>query len=166
MKFERNHPRKVRCLLLLGVLVWSLFIWSNSCRPAAASANQSLQVLACLQPVFEALHIPAELGHVLVRKAAHMTEFLVLGLLWMSALLRRPDRRVGGSMFTAASFCLMTALVDESIQLIAPGRGSLVTDIWIDFGGGCIGILLMSVVHQRFASRCGSSAAETGSEGP
>lgn len=82
-----------------------------------------------------------------------MTEFLVLGVLWTAALIRRPDKGTGSSMFTAGSFCLMTALVDESIQLISPGRGSLVTDIWIDLGGGCIGILLMSMVYRHFSTK-------------
>ena len=152
MKAERTQRRKVRYLLFLGVLVWSLFIWSNSCRPAAESANQSLQVLTCFEAIFQALHIPADLGHVLIRKAAHMTEFFVLGILWTAALVWGLGKRIGSSMFTGASLCLMTALVDESIQLISPGRGSLVTDVWIDFGGSCIGVLLVSMICVLYRS--------------
>lgn len=162
MKTERNFPQKVRCLLFLGVLLWSLFIWSNSCRPAAESASQSLQVLSCFQPVFEVLHIPTEFGHLLIRKAAHMSEFLVLGILWTAALLWRADRRIGSGMFTAGSFCLMTALVDESIQLVSPGRGSLVTDIWIDFAGACIGVLLMGMVYRLLSRVRKRNAMEEG----
>lgn len=152
MKAERKHRRKARYLLFLGVLIWSLFIWSNSCRPAAESANQSLQVLSCFQPIFQALHIPAEFGHILIRKAAHMTEFLVLGVLWTAVLLWGLDKRIGSSIFAGASLCLMTALVDESIQLVSPGRGSLITDVWIDFGGSCIGILLVSMIYILYRS--------------
>ena len=152
MKAERKHRRKVRYLLFLGVLIWSLFIWSNSCRPAAESASQSLQVLSCFEPIFQALHIPTEFGHILIRKAAHMTEFLVLGVLWTAVLLWGLDKRIGSSIFAGASLCLMTALVDESIQLVSPGRGSLITDVWIDFGGSCIGILLVSMIYILYRS--------------
>ena len=152
MKAEQKHCRKVRYILFIGVLVWSLFIWSNSCRPATESANQSLQVLSCFQPIFQALHIPTELGHILIRKAAHMTEFLVLGVLWTASLLWGLDKRIGSSMFAGASLCLMTALVDVSIQLVSPGRGSLITDVWIDFGGSCIGILLVSMIYILYRS--------------
>lgn len=134
-------------VLLLFVALWSIFIWSNSCRPAAASAGQSLQVLAWCRPVLQALHIPEEMGHILIRKAAHMTEFMILGCLWTGTFLARCPRRIGRSMFTAGSFCLVTALTDETIQLFSPGRGSLVTDIWIDFGGSCVGILLVSMIY-------------------
>lgn len=155
VRAERKHRRKARYLLFLGVLIWSLFIWSNSCRPAAESASHSLQVLSCFEPIFQALHIPTDLGHTLIRKAAHMTEFLVLGVLWTAVLLWGLDKRIGSSIFTGASLCLMTALVDESIQLVSPGRGSLVADVWIDFVGSCIGILLVSMIHilYRFVHR-------------
>ena len=81
-----------------------------------------------------------------------MTEFLVLGVLWTASLLWGLDKRIGSSMFAGASLCLMTALVDESIQLVSPGRGSLITDVWIDFGGSCIGILLVSMIYILYRS--------------
>lgn len=163
MEAERKPYRcKPRCILFFGVLIWSIFIWSNSCRPAVESANQSLQVLSCFQPVFQVLHISTDFGHVLIRKAAHMTEFLALGVLWTAALLCKSDKSIVSSMFSAASLCLMTALVDESIQLISPGRGSLVTDIWIDFGGGCIGILAASMAYRQFRHICRNNGAEAG----
>ena len=153
MEAERKPYRcKPRCILFFGVLIWSIFIWSNSCRPAVESANQSLQVLSCFQPVFQVLHISTDFGHVLIRKAAHMTEFLVLGVLWTASLLWGLNKPIGSSIFAGASLCLMTALVDESIQLFSPGRGSLITDVWIDFGGSCIGILLVSMIYILYRS--------------
>ena len=150
---KRNRRSKTKMILLLGVFIWSLFIWSNSCRKAVQSAGQSLQVLACFQPLFQALHIPDDIGHVLIRKMAHMSEFFVLGCLWTAALLWGELRHMGSNLLHAGGFCLITALVDETIQLVTPGRGSLVSDVWIDFAGSCIGILLASVVYKAYRHR-------------
>lgn len=52
---------------------------------------------------------------------------------------------------------MLTALTDETIQLFYDGRGSLVTDVWIDFSGvvmGMIcGLLFLGLWHLLFGRR-------------
>ena len=71
-----------------------------------------------------------------VRKAAHMTEFLLLAV-WAGML----DFR-GKFLPQRLLFGLMTALVDETIQLYT-GRTSLVTDVWIDYIGFAVGTVVV-----------------------
>lgn len=146
-----NHTRKKSLIwnaTCLAVLLWTLFIWGNSLLPAAQSSNFSHSVLSLVEPLLRLLHIPAVPAHTVLRKLGHMTEFALLGLLW-SALLHQvalPGRysRVLG----AGGLCLLTALMDETIQLFSPGRGSQVSDVWIDLGGACIGIAAACLIRR------------------
>ena len=138
-RFRKHH------LLWVGVAVCTLFIWSNSLAPASQSAGQSLQVLSYLAPALDLLGIGHDTGHALIRKLAHMSEFGLLGVLWASALLRSSGNQVPRRLLDAAGLCLVTGLIDETIQLFSPGRGSLVSDVWIDFLGSCLGIAVAFV---------------------
>ena len=41
---------------------------------------------------------------------------------------------------------LLSACVDETIQIFAAGRVSCLTDVWIDTAGVCTGLLLMQLL--------------------
>ena len=144
----------------LGAAVCTLFIWSNSLAPAAQSAAQSLWVLERFDALLEWVGLPGDFGHGLLRKLAHMWEFALLGALWEAALAT--GRMRGKSWYCvqcACGFCLLTAMADETIQAFVPGRSSQVTDVWIDFGGACLGILAVFALFRllgRRKSRAGS----------
>lgn len=40
---------------------------------------------------------------------------------------------------------LLTAVIDETIQLNVPGRAGMITDVWLDFSGVLTGAVLMLV---------------------
>lgn len=157
-----NHTRKKSFLwkaTCLVVLLWTLFIWGNSVLPAAQSSSFSHSVLSLVEPLLRLLHIPTAPAHMVLRKLGHMTEFALLGLLW-SALLHQtalPGRysRVLG----AGGLCLLTALMDETIQLFSPGRGSQVSDVWIDLGGACMGIAFACLLRHLWSSSSKSRGA-------
>lgn len=126
----------------VGVVACTLFIWHNSLVPATQSAAQSLSVLGRLDALLEWLGLPVTVGHSALRKMAHMSEFALLGVLWEAALVTGKAGRKGWyCVQSACTLCLLTAMVDETIQVFVPGRGSQVTDVWIDFGGACLGVL-------------------------
>ena len=134
-------------LAYFGVIAWTLFIWHNSLMPASQSAAQSLQVLDVLNSLLEWLGLPASIGHWLVRKLAHMLEFALLGILWELVLVTRlRGHKNWYSVQCSCGLCLLTAMMDETIQVFVPGRGSQVTDVWIDFGGACFGVLAVFVL--------------------
>ena len=136
------------CLLLLCLHL--CFIWGNSLMPAEVSASFSEQVMdTCIQPILSFLgETPSADGisdgdrmH-LLRKAAHFTEYWILGmnLCWLFQILKEK----GIHSFTMPLLLgILTAILDESIQLYSPGRSGQITDVWIDTAGLTLGIILV-----------------------
>lgn len=71
----------------------------------------------------------------LVRKAAHFTEFFVLGGLLAARSCER-RKKPWAELLCAA----LAALTDETIQCFT-GRSSSVLDVWLDLGGAGAGVL-------------------------
>lgn len=142
-----NQNGRRSWLWLLAAAVWTLVIWSNSLRPAEQSDAQSGQVLQWLLPLLRRTGLPETIWHTLVRKLAHMTEFALLGLLWTGGLIPRGRAGCLDAAIRAAGLCLLTGMTDETIQLFIPGRSGQVTDVWIDFLGAALGLLLALLVR-------------------
>lgn len=154
MEQIQHHNKRWNWLVYFGVAIWTLFIWRNSLMPASESAAQSLQVLDVLDFLLEWLGLPVSIGHWLVRKLAHMLEFALLGVLWELALVTKARGHKGWySVQCACGLCLLTAMMDETIQVFVPGRGSQVTDVWIDFAGACFGVLVVFVLTGYFGKK-------------
>ena len=124
---------RIGCYPVL-TLLWLGVIWGHSLQPAAVSSQESGAVLSGLSALLEALCLPPFLTETLVRKGAHMAEYLVLAAL-LTGSLRNRDRTGRGLCAGVLSASLFCALIDETIQLFVPGRSGQVTDIWIDFSG-------------------------------
>lgn len=133
----------LRRICLVAAMLWTIFIWGNSLQTAVESSQTSQGVLSTLMPFLTWCGLSEDVLHTLVRKAAHMTEFALLGLLW-SVALRKSEaalERVGWVLL----ICVLTALTDESIQLFVPGRSGELRDVWIDFLGGILGVILVPI---------------------
>ncbi|MCD8066998.1 MAG: VanZ family protein [Oscillospiraceae bacterium] len=143
----KRSSRKIYILAALVVL-WTGFIWWNSTRDSSQSGAESLWVLAQLQAVLGALGLDDILTNNIVRKAAHFCEFALLGAGW-SLLFGRGKRRwaLAGWTLAAAAACMATAVCDETIQLFSDGRGSRVSDVWIDVAGAVLGASAVSAVR-------------------
>lgn len=103
-----------------------------------------------LTPLLSAIPLPVESWHTLIRKLAHMTEFALLGVCWTAALARSgPGGKGGTRLLLVPLACLLIAMVDETIQIFVPGRGSLVSDVWIDALGACIGSGITLLILSR-----------------
>lgn len=134
--FKRKH------ILLLLILLTLLFIWGNSLMPASLSSRFSEALQRFLQSISPNL-VAGETGHGTLRKVAHGTEYLILGLelwLYLRLALSRP------LSFLALSG-LGTAFLDETIQLFVPGRSGQLQDVWIDLGGFACGVLLAVLLN-------------------
>lgn len=132
--------------VLLAALVGTVcFIFSNSMKTASVSSGASGRVLALLQKILRHLGHPglaARLTDHMVRKAAHFCEYALEGffLLLVTRALAGRHRRLLPYLSWPALLGVLTALTDETIQLFFDGRGSLVTDVWIDFAGVVTGM--------------------------
>lgn len=82
-----------------------------------------------------------------IRKMAHGLEFFVLAILAIFVLSK--EKINSKDLIIRTLFIvIMFAILDEYLQGYIPGRGSSVSDVLIDFWGGCFGVLTF-----KFANR-------------
>ncbi len=126
----------------LPALIWMLVIFLFSATPAVQSTQESTGVAGMIVDM-AGWFIPIDPGRKLywiaflepyLRKAAHMTEFAVLFLLWVRALNRAAADRIR-PVCIAAVICILYAASDEFHQLFVPGRSGMISDVCIDSVG-------------------------------
>lgn len=155
---------RVRPVWLAVLVLMICVIWGNSLVPGDDSGSLSLAVLGFLKGGLASLGIPSGwLTHHLVRKAAHFTEYLVLGLVAMQAFVphRTQDMPRRARLARAAlTACVLVAVpsVDEGIvqRLLSVGRSGQLTDVLIDCAGaatGCALTLAASALLRRHRRR-------------
>src|SRR4030095_12861144 len=83
------------------------------------------------------------LGPAVCRKAGHVLEYFVLGILLCRAFSRGSVDWLRAGFF-ALALLLAVALSDEFHQSFVPSRTSALTDVGYDFVGGMTALLLMS----------------------
>ena len=132
---------KKRILSILILLNLAL-IWGNSLMPGQVSGEMSGGIVAWLGnflPFFS-----TEAGHHFLRKAAHFSEFCLLGIhTGTRRALSGKDLKL-----TGAGYGLAAACIDETIQVYVPGRGSSLLDVWIDTAGFATGLLIAMLGHR------------------
>lgn len=137
----RQSKRKTIILTALTAL-WLAFIWGNSLLPGDESGAISNNVGRILALIFGPW---VQQATFLIRKLAHFSEFAILGFLvsWNGKL------RQVKSMSFPILLGLLAAMTDETIQRFVPGRGSMVTDVWIDFSGILVGSAIIFFLWKR-----------------
>ena len=134
---------KKRILSVLIVLNLAL-IWGNSMLTGLSSEAVSGGILALLGRFLPVLL--TEAGHTLLRKAAHFSEFALLGLLYCGrhrlARQETPLHLMG--------FGLAVACIDETIQIFTPGRASSLIDVWIDTSGFALGLAVILTAYKIY----------------
>ena len=138
---------KKRTLYIIAAVAATAFIFANSLKTAAvsdASSNTVIEYLECIL-TFLNIKIPPEKLVFPIRKAAHFTEFFIQGALLTGCFKGKYQGRIINILF----FGLLTACTDEFIQSFVPGRGSLVSDVFIDFAGTCTATLFMGLFKMR-----------------
>ena len=116
-----------RVALPVGIALWTAFIWSRSLQSSAASSADSNHLAGVFAGWFGWDPDAFWLTY-LVRKAAHFAEFALLGVLWSGCGRVYPWRWM-------ALWGLPTGVIDECLQLFAPGRAPMVADIVLDSVG-------------------------------
>lgn len=137
--------RKKRLLLVVLIIVNLLFIWGNSVLSQQQSHAISMSLknfLTHLLPFdFSSVNFNSE--HYL-RKAAHVFEYLVLGVLL--TLCFGKFRLKNCLMIIAAG--VIVASLDETIQIFTE-RGPAVKDVMIDICGFMIGFIAVMALKRR-----------------
>ena len=146
--FMSGTRRPMRWLLPLGaVLLCMGAVWLFSAQSGTLSSGLSRGVLGLIEtelPGFYAQLARWGRPEYLLRKLAHFSEYLLLGLLLYALLRRKFSPAVSAllAVMLAAGF----ALTDEWHQLSVPGRDGNLRDVLIDtagaFTGGVLGCVL------------------------
>lgn len=124
-------------------IVMVLIIFSNSFLSADISSTQSGFIVNIAQSVLNFFNLELDLNILshIIRKTAHLLEFLALGyLVSMGWKLK---------MIQIMMIILLVATLDESIQLFSEGRAFSVIDISIDLVGGCIGFFVVKIIRKQ-----------------
>ena len=139
---DRKIDIAVYVALILGIVLTLGFIFGNSLKGPAESMEQSNTVVEIIRPIIDphGKMSDDEISH-LVRKSGHFIEYMILG--GECALLAYYVKRrltLAGAV-CAAGGCLLSADIDEYIQSFT-GRGSMVSDVLLDFLGAVTGIAI------------------------
>lgn len=134
-----------KILLIIGIII-NIFIWTNSLLPASVSSSQSGFVADILYPPFEDI-IEVNKFYQIIRKLAHFTEFMLLGIVFSLFYLSIGKNKY---YFITLIHGLIVAIIDETIQLFIPGRAGLITDVLIDTSGVLFGLLIIIILSKIF----------------
>ena len=125
----------------IPVLVWGAVIFTLS-----TSAFSAINTVKVIDPIIRFL-IPGlsaasvDVCHMLIRKAAHFTEYGILfWLLVRGPMVRRP--------YLALMLCVVYALTDEGHQVFVPGRTASLYDVALDSSGALFSHFLTTAIAE------------------
>lgn len=106
------------------------------------SSNQSNIIVNLIVDIFNFSNISTVSN--VIRKLAHFTEYLILGIL-VANMLREYDKKA----YVSIIICILYAISDEVHQLFVPGRSCQVLDMFIDTIGSSIGVVLLNIFKKK-----------------
>ena len=136
--------------LILGIMLagWMIIIFWFSNQPATESSEIS-GTTDQIGNIAGNIEYP-------IRKAAHMTEYAILG--WLAfAFSGTFEMRQKVHYIAALGFAFCYASTDEFHQLFIPGRSGQFTDVCIDTAGAAIGLLLLAILLKIGRRHCAKS---------
>lgn len=139
----------------LAVLLMTALIFLGSAKNEAVSHSVSNSVAEMVTPVLDQVTDIKGLDvNLLIRKAAHLMEFAVLGALVMSLLLQLHRKAwLGYGCF----YVLLVAVLDEYIQTFSDRSGK-VEDVLLDLIGALLGFALIAGVAMIKRKKKGTSS--------
>lgn len=150
-----NKLQKSRIIAVILLLVWAAVIFVMSAQPAKESSRLSggivTKVILVVYSDFEDLSAERQTSitdtvTLIVRKTAHFSEYLVLGLLAFAAAYTFQKYKFFVRTLSAAAFCMLYAVSDEIHQYFVPGRACRFGDICIDTAGSILAIILLASI--------------------
>lgn len=160
--------RIVFILASIGVICW---IFSNSIANGDESTKQSGAVKELVDTALTAVSgKEVDVPMLIIRKLAHFTEYLILGICLYLAFYFFRTRRI--FMLIPCAVGIIVPIIDECIQLTSDGRTFAVTDMLIDMGGAACGMAatfgicaLVCHIYNKRKNRSKSCASSDNEEG-
>lgn len=136
---------KKRTIFIIAAVIATLFIFENSLQSGDVSSKSSNAIADAVRKGWEFLGftINRKTMNQFVRKTAHVLEFGLQGLFLTGCYSGKFSQRIIYVFF----FGLMTACVDEFIQVFSDGRASMIQDVFLDFIGTAVGLLVYWFLH-------------------
>ncbi|WP_407271219.1 VanZ family protein [Radiobacillus sp. PE A8.2] len=130
-----------------AVIVWMAIIFYLSAQVADTSNQLSSGITEVIVRLIEKVSTKLDLSNFnfFVRKTAHFTAYMVLGILVIHAM-RNSTGITYRSIVISLSICILYAISDELHQMFVPGRGPAVWDVCIDSAGAIVGIGLYFIL--------------------
>ncbi len=146
-----SKMNKGRIISWMLVASWMLVIFSFSAEEGKISSSRSRQLTKAVTQYSAQLPDKVKkninstkLIELIIRKGAHVLEYLILTILLLFALSRsRLKKR--NSYILAASLAILYACIDELHQSFTPGRDGRVSDVFIDSIGVILGLFLFFI---------------------
>lgn len=145
-----------RYLFIIFTIVCIAFIWYHSSLDGKESTLESQGALSIIKSIFDFFAIPNNISEFALRKTAHFLEFSGLGFLltmdiylWSRSLIK--------NIYISPFIGIVTACIDETIQIFSPGRTSKLTDVWIDFAGIIAATIVTLILIKIFFNKKSTS---------
>lgn len=132
---------------LLPIIAWMLVIFLMSSEVSTDSTARSDEIVRTIKSI--GVSAPADLLTFLVRKAAHISAYFILGILLFN-LLKEYGLGVKKMIFASIAIAMLYACTDEVHQVFVPGRSGEVRDVLIDTAGAAVGVVMYAALSSRF----------------
>lgn len=136
-----KNMTKKRIILFALVISWMILIFWFSSAGHEASSGQSMRAV---HGIAQATGVV--LSEALVRKAAHVFLYFVLGIL-LTLLVRTYRVRWRNVVLWAVGIACAYAATDETHQLLVGGRSGQVSDVLLDTAAACVGAIVIAGGH-------------------
>ncbi len=141
-----------RIKLWIPVILWMLVIFLFSSQHATESSELSGSITEWVISLISKYPLVDVLGedllHTLIRKCAHLTIYLILGVMVCRSFSNEGLSQCQRTII-ALTICAIYAATDEFHQLHIPGRSGQFTDVLIDSCGAFIGITSYNTILKR-----------------
>ena len=143
----------------LLTVIWIAFIFINSLKTGFASSEASGLLVNIADDILAIFNIVIKRDTLsfLIRKAAHFTEFSILGIFTYNLMKLfsfkykiKVYKNVNISTYIIVLIiCLIIAITDETIQFFVPGRANSIYDVLIDFSGSLFTVLIVVLINLK-----------------
>ena len=135
------------------IVLWMLVIFSFSAQNATQSGNMSSGLIVKIGQMFMPEELSAEQQQMLIskysfilRKTAHFTVYLILGILVLNFLR---EFRLKHILVVALIVCCLYSISDEYHQTFVPGRSGEFRDVCVDTSGSLVGIAVLTLAEHH-----------------
>lgn len=152
---EKKKFIQVFNIILVVLSMITIFLFSSESAEVSKKTSRNVVkevVSVVMKDEAKAIKLEKKINanmHV-VRKAAHLTEFFILGFLIINLLKDYKKVSIKLLIF-GIIFCLVYACSDELHQFFVSGRAARMTDIVIDTTGSIIGIGCYYLLYNRIS---------------